>query len=31
MEPNVDRTELIQKYTNFFKMKKLDIDKDVLS
>ena len=31
MEPNVDRSELIQKYTNFFKMKKLDIDKDVLS
>ena len=31
MEPNVDRTSLIQKYTNFFKMKKLDIDKNVLS
>ncbi len=31
MEPNIDRTSLIQKYTNFFKMKKLDIDKDVLS
>ena len=31
MEPNVDRSELIQKYSNFFKMKKLDIDKDVLS
>ena len=31
MEPNVDRRELIQKYTNFFKMKKLDIDKDVLA
>ena len=31
MEPNVDRVELIQKYTNFFKMKKLDIDKDVLA
>ena len=31
MEPNVDRSALIQKYTNFFKMKKLDIDKDVLS
>ena len=31
MEPNVDRSELIQKYTNFFKMKKLDIDKEVLS
>ena len=31
MEPNVDRSSLIQKYANFFKMKKLDIDKDVLS
>ena len=31
MEPNVDRTNLIQKYTNFFKMKKLDIDKEVLA
>ena len=31
MEPQVDRKELIQKYTNFFKMKKLDIDKDVLA
>jgi|TARA_A200000113_G_scaffold196408_1_gene187439 Lon protease-like protein len=31
MEPNVDRNGLIQKYTNFFKMKKLDIDKDVLA
>ena len=31
IEPNVDRSNLIQKYTNFFKMKKLDIDKDVLS
>ena len=31
MEPNVDRKSLIQKYTNFFKIKKLDIDKDVLS
>ncbi len=31
MEPNIDRSELIQKYTNFFKMKKLDIDKDVLA
>ena len=31
LEPNVDRTELIQKYTNYFKMKKLDIDKDVLA
>jgi Lon protease-like protein len=31
MEPNLDRNSLIQKYTNFFKMKKLDIDKNVLS
>ena len=31
MEPNVDRVELIQKYTNFFKMKKLEIDKEVLA
>lgn len=31
MEPNIDRSSLIQKYTNFFKMKKLDIDKNVLS
>ena len=31
MEPNLDRNSLIQKYTNFFRMKKLDIDKDVLS
>ncbi len=31
MEPNVDRGNLIQKYTNFFKMKKLDIDKNVLA
>ena len=31
MEPNLDRTVLIQKYTNFFRMKKLDIDKDILS
>ena len=31
MEPNVNRVELIQKYSNFFKMKKLDIDKDVLA
>ena len=31
IEPSVDRTELIKKYTNFFKMKKLDIDKDVLA
>ena len=31
MEPNMDRNNLIQKYTNFFKMKKLDIDKEVLA
>ena len=31
IEPSVDRDELIQKYTNFFKIKKLDIDKDVLA
>ena len=31
LEPNIDRTSLIQKYSNFFKMKKLDIDKDVLA
>lgn len=31
MEPNMDRNGLIQKYTNFFKMKKLDIDKGVLA
>ena len=31
IEPNLDRTSLIQKYTNFFRMIKLDIDKDVLS
>ncbi len=31
MEPSIDRTNLIQKYTNFFKMKKLDIDKGVLA
>ena len=31
MEPNIDRDNLIQKYSNFFKMKKLDIDKDVLA
>ncbi len=31
MEPNVDRNGLIQKYTNFFKIKKLDIDKNVLA
>jgi Lon protease-like protein len=30
MEPNIDRNSLIRKYSNFFKMKKLDIDKSVL-
>ena len=31
MEPQIDRGNLIQKYTNFFKMKKLTIDQDVLA
>ena len=31
MEPHIDRTALIQKYSNFFKMKKLEIDKQILS
>ena len=31
IEPSMDREGLNQKYTNFFKMKKLDIDKDVLT
>ena len=31
MEPQIDRGSLIQKYTNFFKMKKLMIDQDVLA
>ena len=31
MEPNIDRKSLINKYSNFFKMKKLEIDKNVLS
>ena len=31
MEPRIDRSELIKKYSNFFKMKKLDIDKEVLA
>lgn len=30
IEPSIDRSSLIQKYSNFFKMKKLEIDKDVL-
>ena len=31
IDPMVDRQNLIQKYTNFFKMKKLEIDKEVLA
>ena len=31
IEPHIDRATLIQKYSNFFKMKKLEIDKEVLS
>ena len=31
IEPNIERANLIQKYTNYFKMKKLEIDKKVLS
>lgn len=31
IEPHIDRSSLITKYKNFFKMKKLEIDKDVLS
>ena len=31
LEPMVDRNNLIQKYTNFFKMKKLEIDREVLA
>lgn len=31
LEPQIDRSSLIQKYSNFFKMKKLEIDKEVLS
>ena len=31
IEPSIDRTSLIQKYSNFFKMRKLDIDKEVLA
>ncbi len=30
IEPMIDRSTLIQKYTNFFKIKKLEIDKDIL-
>ena len=31
MEPQIDRSMLITKYENFFKMKKLEIDKNILS
>jgi len=31
VEPNIDRKTLIQKYSNFFKIKKLEIDQNVLS
>ena len=31
IEPMIDRQNLIQKYTNFFKIKKLEIDKEVLA
>jgi len=31
MEPQIDRSALITKYENFFKMKKLEIDKQVLA
>ena len=31
MEPQIDRDSLINKYENFFKIKKLEIDKNVLS
>ena len=31
LEPNIDRNSLIKKYSNFFKMKKLEIDQNVLS
>ena len=31
IEPAINRSELIQKYSNFFKMKKLEIDQEVLS
>ena len=30
MEPQIDRNSLIQKYENFFKIKKLEIDMNVL-
>ena len=31
IEPQIDRNNLIQKYSNFFRMKKLEIDTNVLS
>ena len=31
MEPNIDRKRLITKYEDFFKMRKLEIDKDLLA
>ena len=31
MEPNIDRKSLITKYENFFKIKKLEIDQNILS
>ena len=31
LEPQIDRNNLIEKYSNFFKMKKLEIDQNVLS
>ena len=31
LEPQIDRSTLIQKYSNFFKIKKLQIDKNILS
>ena len=31
LEPQIDRSNLIQKYSNFFKIKKLEIDKGILS
>ncbi len=31
IEPHIDRNSLIKKYSNFFKMKKLEIDSQVLS
>ena len=31
LEPQIDRASLIKKYTNFFKVRKLEIDREVLS